>query len=67
MHTLCDIVPSCYRIGTIIYSRKKKLLEIIHNLVASKLIILNPEFPTAHHNLAIMAFILNLGIQDLSH
>lgn len=46
------------------YTRRKKLPEILNSLEASKLLsIPNPRFPTGLRNLAIMTVMLNIGLR----
>jgi len=46
------------------YSRRKKLPEILNSLEASKLLsVPNPRYPTGLRNLAIMTIMLNIGLR----
>jgi site-specific recombinase XerD len=46
------------------YSRRKKLPEVLNNFEASKLLsIPNPRYPTGLRNLAMMTVMLNLGLR----
>ena len=46
------------------YTRRKKLPEVLNNFEASKLLsIPNPRYPTGLRNLAIMIVMLNIGLR----